>query len=65
MTLMFFSPLDIFSRFLNGLDFDHHKVEALTNLYITAEKRGKSLMKGNLSTFKHGLIFPIVFHMIF
>ena len=62
---MFFSPLDIFSRFLNGLDFDHHKVIALTNLYITAEKRGKSLMKGNLSTFKHGLIFPIVFHMIF
>ena len=65
MTLMFFSPLDIFSRFLNGLDFDHHKVIALTNLYITAEKRGKSLMKGNLSTFKHGLTFPIVFHMIF
>ena len=22
-------------------------------------------MKGNLSTFKHGLIFPIVFHIIF
>ena len=67
MTFMFFSPLDIFSRFLNGLDFDHHKVKALTNLYIyiTAEKRGKSLMKSNLSTFKHGLIFPIVFHIIF
>ena len=22
-------------------------------------------MKSNLSTFKHGLIFPIVFHIIF